>query len=261
MTYQLLVETVDLRKALRAVAAFVDKDADKDADITNGRARIRITADPVITYVQATNGVVGALAIVSTIALAEDSESMDDPIAFDISPSDAAKILTCFPGRDGKDGEPGDELRLEVDAEHLTIIDASGLFEGQSLVLGRVPDVEHPADILRTFVQLSDEPPQGPGDGVLLTYGPSLALLIGASKVYDRNILLELHQRGDRVVTLARIGESFLAVVTEPYLEEEARGTYEDYRQAWASRLAEAVTASPALAKLAAVLGDDGDDR
>lgn len=250
MTHQLLVETVDLRKALRAVTPFVDK----DADLTNGRARIRVTADQVITYVQATNGVVGALAIVSTIALAEDGEATDGPLSFDISPADASKILTCFPGRDGKDGEPGDELRLEVDPEHLTITDASGLFEGQSLVLGRVPDVEHPAEIIKTFTQLVHEYPQAPHDGVLTTFGPSLAVLIGASKVYDKNILLEMHQRGTRVVTLARIGESFLAVVTEAYVDEDQQASYKEYRDAWTERLIGGDEPTD-LARLAGVLG------
>jgi hypothetical protein len=254
VTAQLLVETVDLRRALKAVAPFVDR----DADLTNGRARIRVTADQVITYVQATNGAVGALAIVSTLTLTVDGEVTDDPLAFDLSPADAAKILTCFPGRDGKDGEPGDEIRLDVDAEHLTITDASGLFEGQSLVLGRVPDVEHPAEIIKTFTQLVHEHPQAPHNGVLATFGPSLALLIGASKVYDKNILLEMHQRGERVVTLARIGESFLAVVTEAYVDQDQQASYKEYRDAWTERLDDPEAGDESgLARLSGVLGHD----
>lgn len=237
-TISLLVETADLRRALRAVGPFVEKDAEPGSPLST----IRVTSDPVVTYVAATNGAAGALALVSTSALVIDGEAIDPGAGrwsvFDLSAGDAAKILTCFPGRDGKDGEPGDELRLEVDDEHLTVVDASGLFEGQSLILGRAPAAEHPANTLRTFSWLTSSEPTPPGDATVIAYGPSLALVIGASKVYDRNIVLELHTHGDRVTTLARIGESFLAAITEAYVDDEKSVAYREYRDAWRDRLA-----------------------
>lgn len=244
----LLVETADLRRALRATSPFLDKDAEPGTPL----AHIRVTADPVVTYVAATNGTAGALALVSTSTLILDGEPVepgqDRTATFDLTGKDAAKILTCFPGRDGKDGEPGDELRLDVDDEHLTVVDASGLFEGQSLILGRAPDVEHPANTLRTFRWLTTSSATAPGHATVTAYGPSLALLIAASKVYDRNVVLELHTHGDRVTTLARIGESFLAAVTEAYVDDEKAIAYKEYRDAWATRL----TAHP--------VGDDTPD-
>lgn len=232
-TAQLLVQTVDLRKALRAVSAFVGKDTDG----SEPWGRIRVLADEQVTYLSATTGTEAAVALVSTVALAVDDEATSEPLEFDITKADATKILTCFPGRDGKDGEPGDELRLDVDVDYLRVTDASGLFEGQTLQLGRCPDLEHPAQILRVIRSLACEEPTPPGDGVLAVAGPAFALLVAASKVYDRNVILELHQRGPKVVTLARIGESFLASISEAYIDEDAAATYDAYRGSWHERL------------------------
>lgn len=231
----LLVETADLRRALRAVGPFVDKDAAPDSPFS----RIRLVATPTVTYVHATSGVVAGCALVGTASLSHDGEALvgSQTAAFDLTKHDAAKILTCFPGRDGKDGEPGDELRLDIDDEHLVVVDASGLFEGQSLVLGRAPELEHPSNILRTFQHLATDPPAGPDNSLVTLLGPSVAIVLGASKVYDTQVVLEFHTRGDRIVTLARIGESFLGVLTEAHVDEDREAAQQSYRRDWAHRL------------------------
>lgn len=258
MTDQLLVETVDLRRALRAVSAFVIKDADVDT----AWSRIRLTAGPVVTYVQATNGSCAALAVVSTLTVGRDGEDSHG-FAFDLTKADVSKILTCFPGRNGKDGEPGDELRVDVDDEHVTVTDASGLFEGQSLVLGRAPEIDHPAAVLRSVRRFVCAEPLPPSSGTINALGPNLALLIAASKVYDAVVVLEQHhdEVRSRTPILARIGEDFLALVTEAYVDEDAAAQYMAYRDSWASRLAneglddEEYTHAPGSASLADLTG------
>ena len=232
----LLVETTDLRRALRACAAFLLKNDDP----TSPWSRVRVLASRAVTYVTARNGSSGACALVSTIALARAGESLNEVFAFDLSAADVSKILTCVPGRDGKDGEPGDELELTVDAEHLTVVDASGLFEGQSLVLGRMPDLERPSAIIRSFIHLGAFASPAPTrNGALFTEGTALALLVAASKVYGKLAILETHPRGSdgKATILARIGESFIAILTPPYVDDETGDALDGWRDSWTERL------------------------
>ncbi len=236
-TTTLLVETSDLRRALKAVAPFVEKGSDVDTSYPHGR--MYAVAGGTVTYLAATNGVAAALALVSTLALTIDGEVVTSPARFALGPADIVKILACFPGRDGKDGEPGDELRLDLDGEHLVVTDASGLFEGQSLVLGRLPDLEHAPDLLALFRHPAIADPVSAQPAGLATPGPSLALLVAASKVYGPTIRLEFHPRaaGDKVHTLARIGDSFLALISEAYTTEEEQADDRQVRAAWVERL------------------------
>lgn len=234
MTAQLLVETADLRRALRSAGLFVAKGS--DVDVTSALARVHVLATPSVTYVSATTGSAAGLALVSTLTLAVDGEPSTAQLAFDLSPTDVAMILTCFPGRDGKDGEPGDELQFDVHDEHLVVTDASGLFAGQSLTVGRLPNVEHPVDLLATFRWLLESEPSRRA-GVVQVPPASLALVVSASKVQGAPVFLEPHERSGHTTCLVRLGESFLAALTEAFVDEEQLARAESFRGSWKTRL------------------------
>lgn len=228
--FSLLVETADLRDALSAVAPFVEEKID---DLS----RIRVHATTGITTVSATNGSAAALAAVSTWSLDNGAGSDDNAAVFDLSATDAKKILQVFKGKPGNDDEPGEEVRIDVDAEHTTITDASGFFEGQQLVLPRLPELEHAANVHRFLGQYLHERPGSPEIPVLPLYGPNLALFVRACKVYGTEAVIELHHREERDLVLVRCGDSFIGGLTVSRWDEEKAETNKVWRDAWNRRI------------------------
>ena len=237
----LLVETADLRHALTAVAPFTQPKIDT-------LARVSVRAGEHFTTVSATNGHAAALAVVSTLHLGIDVLSDDTVAVFDLSSDDARKILQVFKGKAGKDDEPGEELRIEVDSESVTLTDASGMFEGQQLVLPRTPMIEHAPNVHNYLGQYIHRRPRSPEGAEVPLFGPNVALFVGACKVYDTQMTLELHGSSDRLakgVTLVRIGSSFIGALTITPWDEETAETEGRRRKTWTHRISPALTAVP----------------
>lgn len=227
------VPTADLRRALGAVARFANP---KVPDMSC----VRLRATDHITYVSATNGSAAALAISSTIGMRIDLPT-DDPVAeFDLSVEDVAKILKVFKGSDGDDDNPGEELRIEVDAEHVTLTDASGMFEGQQLVLPRQPHNANAPSVMRSLGALIHDRPKDPPGSEVFVFGPNLALFLAASKVYDTNLTIEHHLGGkakDRVSLVVRVGGDFIGALTTRWEDDDEKAARQRQRNAWTKRL------------------------
>jgi len=251
MNLHLLVETADLRSALTATHPFTEKDLPSFSCVT-------ITPGPHVTEVTASNGSAAALAIVSTLTLDAD----DGEVApFDLSVPDVKKILQVFQGKPGKDGEPGAELRLDVDPDHVTLTDASGFFEGPQLVLPRQPDREHRPNVTRSLGHFVHQPPSGPPGGESLLFGPNLARMVGACKVYGVDLVLEFHPtREDRHTVIIRCGESFLGIVSPRWIDDDEKARLAEHRKAWNRRIPDQVDDSAWEAIVARADEADEDD-
>lgn len=228
-TFSLEVETADLRRALKVIPHFTYKGID---DLE----RIRLTANATTTTLAATNGSAAGLGLVSTIALSADGA---DEVEFDLSPADCKKILDVFPGKAGTDDEPGDELRLDVDEEHITVTDASGMFEGQQLILPRTPMRDLNTTVVKVLGRYMHNQPAGSADGLTNVFGPHLALFIRASTVYGPHLLMEHHQPGKAAapVLLIRAGDSFIGSLVQHRFSEDEAATHAGHRKAWERRI------------------------
>jgi hypothetical protein len=228
---RLLVATADVSKALRAAHPFT-------VDKVDSLSRVRFTCTPVNTFVAATNGHAAALALVSTIAL--DVPDGPGPVEFDLTGLQARTIAGLFKRGKDDDEEMGAELRFDVDQEHVTVTDASGMIEGQQLVIPRVPMSESTPRIVTVFAARAglghkphrDRPPR--------LHGANLALMVGAAKVYGAELVVE-HRAADRPDAngslLVRVGESFLGTVTETWINEDEAAERARWAAAWQDRL------------------------
>lgn len=185
-----------LRTALAAVKPFADPKQD-DVDV------VRLHPGDVM-HVYATDGFAAALA---AVPISERDTDLADPISFAVG--DVEKILAVFKMPADRDRWGNAAVRVDpTQGDEVTITDASGLFDGNSLTLPAhstgLPDVRRMANgWLRSPVYR-----EGGDWGVSQRF---LGQLNGAAKTYGHPPFL--HQR-DRVPApwwVATIGSAFVA--------------------------------------------------
>ncbi len=223
----------DLIKAFRALAPFTDAKVDT-------LSRIRFTLSGHRLHAAATNTYSAGLAHIGVVD-AEGPEGHDGLVEVDILGEQAKKVVQAFKasGKEDEDG-PGREMRVTVDAEHLTFTDASGFLDGQELTLPRPPMIESGPRLIPTF---RDRLTVGhkPNKTAPPALSPSqLGLLVGAAAIYGHSLILE-HQastdpnRTGRV--LARIGDEFLGYITEHHFNEEEVRDRGQWRKDWVAQM------------------------
>lgn len=239
-SFSFVAHTTDLCKALAAAAPFAN-------DKLPGFGTVRVFVDPTNIYVGATNGTAMALALASTFGLdgtTSDGEPFEpDLIEFDLLPAQARAIVTLFKAGasdDQDDEEMGAELRVEVTDHDVTVVDASGLLEGQSVTFPRPPTADNAAAVLVSTHQKVEIGPAPDREHPPRFYAAQLALLVKASKVYGEDLIFEHRPNADvdrSGSTLVRCGESFLGVLVDARKTDEGLSVEDIWRSGWDSRL------------------------
>lgn len=229
---KVIVGTRDLRQALASVAPHVSPDKEHTT-----LYRLRCEVGAVNLSVSAASGYTAAHAIVSVI----DNEH-GEAGSWDLQPSDAKEILALFPI--GKGHEDQDTLRLEVDREHVTVTDVSGLFPGKELTLPRLADDELFPDVpglIGSNLESGSAFEDFAGE-VMSTFGPQLKGFLAATSAYSEPLVLQpvgaIQPR-----LLITCGESFIGLLSMLAPDgEEGAARIRDWRRAWSMRLPAAPT-------------------
>ncbi|WP_433592294.1 hypothetical protein [Nocardia sp. CA-145437] len=220
------VGTADLRQALSAVR--VHATADKDLAEYH---RIRLVFGPENVVVTATDRFTAGLAIVSQW----DSDA-DTDLVVELLPDDVAKILGIFKAGGKELGEtPEYMVRFEIDEQHVTLTDCSGMIDGRALRVPRLATQDAldavPGLIYRTHA----------GQQALLVdmtvSGDSLARFKVAAAAYGSSVAIEA--RGEGRALLIRCGEAFLGVMSPRRLTEDDVQRAGEWAEAWGRRLPE----------------------
>ncbi|MGN7134586.1 DNA translocase FtsK [Rhodococcoides corynebacterioides] len=225
----IVVGTNDFRAALSTVAVHASTDAELPSI-----CRIRLDPDNENVYLTATDRFSAALAIASITAHTEPELH-----PFDLSPDDAAKILSLFKAGKEKRDEPEYLLRLETTPTHVIVTDCSGLIDGRVLKLPRLPVDEAFPDIrilmsrqLHADISWSDE---------LIVSGDVVARFKTAAHAYNHPLRVESHA-GHRSL-LVRCGDSFLGSLMSIKPNEDHAAEMADWHQGWIRRLPDPMSA------------------
>ncbi|WP_063039674.1 DNA translocase FtsK [Nocardia pseudovaccinii] len=225
------VGTADLRQALTAVLPHAGKDKDLPE-----YSRVRLTVDREHVTVSATDRITMALAIVS---IWEDAAH--EPCVVELLPEDAKKLLTVFKAGKADQGDPEYRLRLDIDAERLTVTDCSGMdmgIDGRSLRIPRLPTGDVLGVVAGTIALAHD------GQAALLldmsVSGEKLARFKTAATTYES--LVSVEARGERMV-LIRCGESFLGLMLSRKLDEDDIKRAREHARSWSERLPDILAA------------------
>lgn len=214
------------RQALLAIKPFADPKAD-DYDI--------VRLHPADTmHIYATDQFAAALA---EVPITERDTDVADPI--DIAVGDVEKVLAVFKMPTDKDQWGNAAVRISpARSDEVTIVDASGLFEGQSLTLpahqATVPDVRRMVNAWLRELEYREAGHWGASQRFL-------GQLNAASKTFGEPAYL--HQREHRPTPwwVATIGDSFIAgampVKPDMYAETDTPMPVHTHRQ-WRNKLA-----------------------
>ncbi len=234
----LIVGTADLRQALTAVRPH----ACTDPEIPE-LTRIRFTIGTENLTVTATDRFTAGLAIVSTW----DHDGEPGEIV-ELLPDDAAKILAIFKsGKESGDDSPQYLLRLDVDAEHVTVTDCSGMIDGRRFRMPRLV-TESALDSVPDLIQRAHS-----GEMVLLddienmtVSGDHLGRFKVAASTYKEPLSLETRSLATHrsVSILIRCGESFLGLMMPTRLTDESLVRSREWADGWTARLPEIVGAA-----------------
>jgi len=219
-----VVGTLDIRQALLSVVPHVEPDPEMSLF-----HRVRVGVGPVNVTVSATEGHTAAHAIVSLV----DNEDGEFDVTFDLSPLDVKEILTLFKVAKADEGL-GDTLRLNVDKDHVTITDVSGLFPGKALVLPRQADQDTYPDVPLMIACHMNAQFIGVDDRLVVT-GPRLKAFALAAAAYGEPLVLE--PTGLSAAFVVHCGESFVGLLMPIRQDDETRAQITAWRDAWITRL------------------------
>lgn len=238
MTTTLVVGTADLRQALTAVRPHASTDKD-DPEIS----RIRLTIGGENIVVTATDRFTAGLAIASTW----DHDGEPGEIV-EVLADDAAKILAIFKsGKEAGDDSPQYLLRLDIDDEHVTVTDCSGMIDGRRFRMPRLA-TEDSLNVVPVLIDRAHG-----GRTVLLddvenmtVSGDHLGRFKIAATTYKEALSLETRAGSAKgsVCVLIRCGESFLGLMMPRRLLGEDRDRARDWADGWTARLPEIVGAA-----------------
>lgn len=225
----IVVGTNDFRAALSTVAVHAYPDGDLPSI-----NRIRIDPDNENVTVTATDRFSAALALAS---ITMHTEPELDPI--DLSPDDAAKILSLFKAGKEKRDEPEYLLRIETTDTHVVVTDSSGLIDGRVLKLPRLPVDDAFPDIklmmsrqMHATLAWSDE---------LIVNGDVLARFKSAAGAYHEPLRVESHSGHRSLLVLC--GDSFLGTLMSIKPNEDHIAQMHEWNRAWLRRLPDPMTA------------------
>ncbi|WP_280454140.1 DNA translocase FtsK [Nocardia brasiliensis] len=229
------VGTADLRQALTAVGVHACTE-----DEMPSLHRLRLAVDSENVTVTATDRFTAGLAVVS-IWHGKDLERC----AVDLLPEDVKRILTIF--KAGKDSGGADEpdymLRLDIEPEHLTVTDCSGMFDGRALKVPRLPADSGALCVIPKLI--ADQHDSGPtllAD--MIVAGELLARFKAAANAYGAPIEIEAHSASRGLLMCC--GESFLGLLM-PQRRDPDDHRARDWAQGWDRRMPEIVAAAIAL--------------
>jgi hypothetical protein len=216
------VSTEDLRLALRSVG--VHADPDDESPTLN---RVRLDVGPENLTVSATNRFTAGHALVS---IWDNGDGELGP--FDLTVTATKEILTLFKGKAGTGDEPDDSMMIEVDSEHTTITDVSGLFPGKSLKLPTCPiatDYPDIGKILHAKISKGSE-----AANRIVTNGSLISLFCKATAAYKQPLVMDFG--GDRAGVLITCGESFIGVLMPVTIDEDTEMLINTWHADWTRR-------------------------
>ncbi|MEU0871627.1 hypothetical protein [Nocardia brasiliensis] len=231
MSTAITVGTADLRQALTAVRVH----ATTDKELAEYH-RLRLVFGPENVVVTATDRFTAALALVSMW----DSDA-DEDLVVELLPDDVAKILGIFKVGGKELGEtPEYMVRFDIDEQHVTLTDCSGMIDGRALrvprlatqdALDAVPGLLHRAHAGQQALLVD-----------MTVSGDNLARFKVAGTAYGESVVIEA--RGEGRNLLIRCGESFLGLMSPRRLTEDNLAKAREWAAAWDRRLPEIATAT-----------------
>lgn len=245
--FTLLVATDDLCQALAAIAPFANEDLPS-------WATVRLLSDEMNTYVAATSGSSMGLALVSTLSLtAADQYGLpleQTVVDIDLTPLQCKAIVSLFKAsqRKPEDGEEiGSEIRIEATASEVHVVDASGLFEGTSLTLPRVPTSEQRVAVLTSLARMAAQTPVQSSSHPPRWGKATLQLFTKVSATYGHPLVLEHDATRPMVdetrsgTTLVRCGESFIGLAVDTFSDDNDKALRGTWADGWQARLPRAL--------------------
>lgn len=237
MTTTLTVGTGDLRQALAAVR--VHASTEKDDPQFN---RVRLTIGEENLVVTASDRFTAGLAIVSIWD--DSSDEGDETPIVELAPEDIVSILRIFKAGGGSSGDdvPDYILRIEVDANEVTVTDISGFgIAGHALTMPRL-STEPGLSGVPALIQRQQDGADAQLVSGLAVASEYLARFKDAGRAYGDTLMLEA--RADGRVLLVRCGESFLGILSPRRLDEDHLVRAKEWSEAWDRRLPAVVAAS-----------------
>lgn len=219
------VGTADLRAGLGSVLVHSGDDEDLPS-----LTRVRLIVDPVNLTVVATDRFTLGLAIVSVWEQVEPHIEV-----VDLLPGDVSQILRIF--KAGKEASTDDapmyQLRIDADAEFVTITDCSGFIDGRALKVPRLGTEEQFPDVMQMISNAHHAPP------ILLddvdVDGDLINRFRIAGALYKSALRIESHAYGRAL--MLRAGESFVGLLMPQSVTEETEQRYKKWQVAWSARL------------------------
>ncbi|MFF1531469.1 hypothetical protein [Cellulomonas sp. NPDC058312] len=202
----ILVGTKDFRAAMRSVIVHTGRNPKWPE-----YSRVRLDIGPENVTLTATDRFTTGLAIVSVMTHLEAELEV-----LDLTPDDAAKILSLFKAGTETDDEPEYLLRIETDETHVKITDSSGMIDGRSLKLPRQPLEENFPDVARLLSKAHHAPPTILE--AMAVNGPLLTRFKDAAAAYKQPLILEANI-GWRSI-FVRCGDSFLGTVSPAQVDD-----------------------------------------
>lgn len=217
------VATRDFRRALQAVVPHTGPDK------VPLLYRIRVSVDRDIVWFAATDRFTMGIAIASVIEHHGPASIGPTLGVFDMLPSDAGKILALF-NPAGKEDEEAPSFLLRLDlthASHLRVTDSSGLLDGESLWLNRIPMDEEFPDLPQRLSDWSESAVDLIDDGFGVT-GQYVSRFTKAASLYNAPLLLTAHT-GTKAL-IVRCGEEFLGALMPISQDETTAAKYKHAR-------------------------------
>lgn len=229
------VGTADFRQALTSVRGHASTDPEVPT-----MYRIRLVIDEENVTVLATDRYTAGLAIASVW---ESTANDDWPCTVDLAPADVGNILRIFTAGKEKDDVPDYQLRLDIGESRLTVTDSSGLIDGHSFTVPRLPtDGTILCGIPKVIATLNDGAPKVLEE--MSVAGETMARFKAAATAYGEGLDIECREGSPAL--LIRCGESFLGLLAPRYVDDGDRAQRRDWADGWSRRLPALVATSAA---------------
>lgn len=229
------VATIDMRKALQAVAPHAEKNKTGDNAVEH---RVRLSFDASEVYVMATNGHTTGLAVVP---IQDDSRSVrfavdDGPFWVDLSPRHVKLILQFFTESTGSGTDMNEMLELKATTTSLTIRDVGGLWAGEGVTLEQLEfDTDFP-NIIGMLTPALAEAGSTPAGKYLVTPASLLKLFAGAGKAYAEPLVIKPTGTDSSRGFLVEVGSRFVGTVESRHLDDDGLKNRDKAHMRWLDR-------------------------
>jgi ribosomal protein S25 len=230
------VGTADFRQALTAVRVHASTDTDVPT-----MHRVRLVIDEHNVTAMATDRYTAGLAIASVWECSAGDG--DWPCTVDLAPSDVANILRIFHAGKEKGDVPDFELRLDITVDRVTVTDCSGMIDGHSFTVPRLPTDGTILCVIPGMIARQHD--AGPAVlDELAVGGETMARFKVAAGTYGEG--LEIEFRDATSALLIRCGESFLGLLMPRHLSDDSLAQRRAWADGWTHRLPAVVAAADA---------------